>query len=99
MLRAAIIGCAGLALLWVVAAALLTGMPLWGAAAMLAILLVLLLVERVRYKPLADSRPPPPWEATQERFVDPETGVPVRVFFNPRTGERRYVADGPAPGD
>jgi hypothetical protein len=51
------------------------------------------LVERWRYQALADDRPGRDWQATPERFVDPETGRLVTVFFNPATGERRYVAD------
>ena len=34
------------------------------------------------------------WRATEERFVDPESGELVTVWFDPTTGERRYVADG-----
>jgi hypothetical protein len=26
-----------------------------------------------------------------ERFVDPTTGVPMQVWVDPATGERRYV--------
>jgi hypothetical protein len=37
------------------------------------------------------------WRATDERFIDPESGQLVRVWFEPDTGERRYVADGEAP--
>ena len=37
------------------------------------------------------------WQPTPERFID-ETGQPVRVWFNPASGERRYVADDSAPG-
>lgn len=33
------------------------------------------------------------WQATDERFVDPETGKLVTVWFDPATGERRYVHD------
>lgn len=33
------------------------------------------------------------WQATPERFVDPETGKLVAVWFDPRTGERRYVEE------
>lgn len=51
------------------------------------------LVERWRYQLLADGRPGREWQATSERFVDPETGQLVTVFFNPATGERRYVVD------
>lgn len=48
-------------------------------------------IERWRYKPLSSKPPEPGWEATGERFVDPETGRRVTVYFQPRTGERRYV--------
>jgi hypothetical protein len=51
------------------------------------------LVERWRYQGLMDDRPGRDWQATPERLVDPETGRLVTVFFNPATGERRYVAD------
>ncbi len=51
------------------------------------------LVERWRYKRLAASRPGPEWVATDERFVDPESGRLVTVYYRPATGERRYVAD------
>ena len=37
------------------------------------------------------------WRATDERFVDPETGKLVTVWFDPQSGERRYVEDGAAP--
>ncbi|HEX6742323.1 MAG TPA: hypothetical protein VF079_11090 [Sphingomicrobium sp.] len=33
------------------------------------------------------------WRPTDERFVDPETGKLVTVWYDPATGERRYVAD------
>jgi hypothetical protein len=58
-----------------------------------AILAGSLLVERWRYQGLTDDRLGRNWQATAERFVDPETGRLVTVFFNPATGERRYVAD------
>ena len=34
------------------------------------------------------------WHPTDEKFVDPETGELVTVWFDPATGERRYVHDG-----
>jgi len=59
-----------------------------------AILLFIgLAIERWRYKPLADRNPGPGWTMTDERFVDPETGKTVTVYFNSRTGERRYVGN------
>jgi hypothetical protein len=59
-----------------------------------AILAIGLAVERWRYRRL-DAAPPPQsagWQTTGERFVDPETGRLVTVYFHPATGERRYVA-------
>ncbi|HEV7996521.1 MAG TPA: hypothetical protein VGP52_09710 [Stellaceae bacterium] len=69
---------------WFPAAGMLAGWAL--------ILLVGLLVERWRYKRLAASRPGPEWVATDERFVDPETGRLVTVYYHPATGQRSYVA-------
>jgi hypothetical protein len=56
------------------------------------ILLFALLVEHWRYKPLKNRRPGSDWLPTDERFVDPESGKLVVVFYKPSTGERRYVA-------
>jgi hypothetical protein len=63
------------------------GLALWGI-----ILIIGLLIERWRYKPLAARSPGPDWTATDERFVDPETGKLVTVYYHPGSGERRYVA-------
>jgi hypothetical protein len=63
------------------------GLGAWGA-----ILLLGLLIERWRYKPLGERSPGPEWTATGERFVDPETGKLVAVYYHPGNGERRYVA-------
>ena len=57
-----------------------------------AVLLLAALFERWRYKPLAARPPGPDWQMTDERFVDPETGKLVTVYFHPATGERRYIA-------
>ena len=59
------------------------------------IALVTSLVERTygaptRARPNAGMRP------TDERFVDPDPGPLVTGWFDPETGERRYVADGEA---
>jgi len=45
------------------------------------------------------TRPPlgGDWKPTDERFVDPESGKPVTVWFDPASGQRRYVADEEAP--
>jgi hypothetical protein len=58
-----------------------------------SLLLLGTLWERVRYKPVETGRPGSGWVATDERFVDDETGKPVRVWLEPATGERRYVAE------
>jgi hypothetical protein len=50
------------------------------------------LFENRHYKRLLDRAPGPDWQATSERFIDPDTGKTVTVFFNSATGERRYVA-------
>lgn len=42
----------------------------------------------------ADAVLEPRFQPTDEVFVDPSTRVPMRVYADPRTGERRYVAEG-----
>lgn len=37
------------------------------------------------------------WRPTDEKFVDPETGSLVTVWFDPSSGERRYVDDKAQP--
>jgi hypothetical protein len=49
--------------------------------------------ERVRYKSPTHRRPGPDWQRTEERFVDPETGKLVTVYFRAKDGERMYVED------
>ncbi len=62
------------------------GRPLavWSGLLLLAVLL-----ERWRYR-TARGALGPDWVRTEERFVDPESSQTMRVFYNPRTGERRY---------
>ena len=48
--------------------------------------------ERWRYKRLREDPPGGHWIATDERFIDPESGKRVAVFYDPASGERRYVA-------
>jgi hypothetical protein len=50
-----------------------------------------ILFERGRYKPTTAGHPGPGWIATGERFADPESGETVTVYYQPSTGERRYV--------
>ena len=73
-----------------------------------AVLVLVPLVERNRYRSAASEQgglPPGPgggeavdaaleprFQATDEQFIDPTTGVTMQVLVDPRTGERRYVA-------
>lgn len=59
-----------------------------------ALLVIGLLCERYIYKPIQTTEPGPGWQKTGERFVDPRSGLPVAVYYNRQTGERRYVAGG-----
>ena len=47
------------------------------------------LFERWRYNNKNASRDAD-WQATGERFVDPETGRNMEVFYDPSSGERQY---------
>ena len=57
----------------------------WGAVIVLSIV-----YERVRYKPLEGVAPGPGWTKTPERFIDDETGEAVTVWVD-ASGERKYV--------
>ena len=81
----------------VIGAALLAcGLVLYGLAGnpVLAIVALLMLITAAlepiygapRDRPSGDH-----WRPTGERFVDPETGRLVTVWFNQATGERQYV--------
>jgi hypothetical protein len=65
--------------------------PGWQVLALGVIILVGTLFERWRYRRIekpSNGR----WQRTDEQFIDPSTGDPVEVMFDPSTGERRYVA-------
>jgi hypothetical protein len=81
---------------------------LWLVVASAAIL-VALAIERNRYRSEAAERSfeatgpgggepsgqlEPRFRRSDETFVDPTTGVTMRVFVDGTTGERRYVAEG-----
>lgn len=79
---------------------LVAGLPGPGAYALGLGVLILLgtVFERWRYR-ANDPRPGADWQPTGERFQDPETGKLVQVFYDPQSGERRYVSDSePGPG-
>ncbi|HXA47626.1 MAG TPA: hypothetical protein VNW52_08350 [Burkholderiaceae bacterium] len=65
-------------------------MAIWGVVLVLAVVL-----ERWRYQQ-RDDVDGGEWQATEERFVDPETGREVQVFYQPTTGKRRYMPVGNA---
>jgi len=92
MLRKVLLSCGALLLLGGLAIVLmgrvLAGL---GPAGLGAVLLLALLFERRGYKPIVDKRPAPDWEPTGERYLDPGSGVPVEVYFQPATGKRVYV--------
>ncbi len=47
--------------------------------------------ERWRYRAVDTHTPGAGWQRTDERFIDPESGKLTEVWFEPATGERRYV--------
>ena len=76
----------GIIALWAGAYPSVLVFAVWGV-----LLVVGTLYERFRYKPI-EARPlGPGWAATGERFIDDETGKPVTVYVEARTGERKYV--------
>jgi hypothetical protein len=94
MLRAALLIFAGVAA-FVGAFLLFGGRIIAGAYALgLGVLIVIGTVFERRYR-ANDGRVGAGWEPTGERFVDPQTGKTVQVFYHPQTGERRYVSDSP----
>jgi hypothetical protein len=38
--------------------------------------------------------PEPRFQRTDEVFIDPTSGLRMRVFLDPRSGDRRYVPEG-----
>lgn len=73
------------------AALIVTGVTLPGIQALVmgALVIVGILCER-RYRH-DRQQPDGRWQATGERFVDPTSGKDVEVFYDPQSGERRYV--------
>ena len=62
-------------------------MVFWGTG-----LFIVILVERWRYRRIdRDYGTDTDWQATDEQFVDPETGQLTKVLYKSATGERRYV--------
>lgn len=94
MLRNVLIGIGAVALVCGLAA-LATGAfpPAFVFACWGAILVLGIVCERVIYKPIEAARPGAGWQRTTERFVDDQTGEPVTVYIEPKSGERIYVRE------
>ncbi|HWG77580.1 MAG TPA: hypothetical protein VN660_12430 [Steroidobacteraceae bacterium] len=60
--------------------------------AMGVVVMAATLFERWRYGATA-SHAPASWQRTDERFEDPESGRTMTVYFDPVSGERRYVSE------
>jgi hypothetical protein len=75
----------------VVAPVLQAGFPGIPALILGCVVVVTALIEPVYGKLV--SRPPRSggWRPTGEKFIDPASGKPVEVWFDPVTGERKYV--------
>ena len=70
-----------------------------------AVMIAAVFLERTRYRSLQaeqtgdghgpgggeTQRPDGRFRPTDERFLDPTTGVPMQVWIDPSSGERRYV--------
>ena len=67
------------------------GHVVWPALVWGVLLLLGTLFERWRYRANA-SREGEGWVATEERFVDPESGKLMQVYYQASSGERRYEA-------
>ena len=65
--------------------------PGWQVLVFGVLVLIGTLFERWRYRRIEEASNGR-WQRTDEQFIDPTTGEPVEVMFDPRTGERRYVA-------
>jgi hypothetical protein len=62
----------------------------WIPTAFYAIIVIVLAIFEVgRYRPMVD-RSSPSWRETGERFIDPTTGQPTTVYYDPATGKRDY---------
>jgi hypothetical protein len=89
VLRKGLIAFAILLMLWGMLRSMLGDLPglvvsLWGF-----ILLAAVLLERWRYQKTAKPAKAE-WQSTDERFVDPETGMLTQVMYDPHSGERIY---------
>ena len=61
-----------------------------GITALLVLIWFLFRTGGYKRQPL-DRPPGPDWQKTDERFVDPNSGKTLEVWFHPPSGERAYV--------
>ena len=95
MLRTVVLWCGTLLVLGGVAVSLAIHPAVGlGPAAAGVIMLLAIMFERRGYKRIVDGVPGPDWQPTGERFLDPNSEVPVQVYFQPGTGKRVYVRTG-----
>jgi hypothetical protein len=92
MLRSAAVLISAILVITLISGSTLNGWPTLPFAVIPGIVLLGLLVERFAYKPIRTDIPGPGWERTAEQFTDPKSGRAVVVWYNPTSGERRYVA-------
>jgi len=90
MLRTTVLVIAGIVAA-IGAALILTGVRMPGIQALVmgGLVVIGILCER-RYRDTKEQ-PEAHWQATGERFVDPTSGKNVEVYYDPTSGERRYV--------
>ncbi|MGJ4940100.1 hypothetical protein ACQR1W_05955 [Bradyrhizobium sp. HKCCYLS1011] len=70
---------------------MMTGLAIW-LTVILVVVLVWALFRQGGYKREPLDRPPGSgWVKTDERFVDPNSGETLEVWFHPARGERAYV--------
>jgi hypothetical protein len=69
------------------------GFPAIPALILGCVIVVTAIAEPV-YGKLSDRPRSANWRPTGEKFIDPATGKPVEVWFDPKSGERRYVDAG-----
>jgi len=73
------------------AALILAGVTLPGIQALVMGGLVVIGILCERHYRHDNQLPDSGWQATGERFVDPTSGKDVEVYYDPQSGERRYV--------
>lgn len=88
-----LVGAGGVVALVAGLAAVAGGVPggvVWVVLGVTALLAVVF--EKARYRSEATA-PGPPFQRTDEAFLDPTTKRRIRVYADPTTGERRYHAE------